>query len=60
MNRLKDEEISLEMKVDLSFVVEIKFFEWLCLIIEEKEVLNLVMEDIKKLRVLGIESNYDI
>lgn len=60
MNRLKDEEIGLEMKVDLSFVVEIKFFEWLCLIIEEKEVLNLVMEDIKKLRVLGIESNYDI
>lgn len=60
MNRLKDEEISLEMKVDLSFVVEIKFFEWLCLIIEEKEVLILVMEDIKKLRVLGIESNYDI
>lgn len=59
LNRSKDEEISLETKADLSSAVEIKPFEWLCSTTEEKEVLNLVMEDIKKSRASGIESNYD-
>lgn len=60
LNRSKDEEISLETKADLSSAVEIKPFEWLCSTTEEKEVLNLVMEDIKKSRASGIESNYDV
>lgn len=59
LNRSKDEEISLETKADFSSAVEIKPFEWLCSTTEEKEVLNLVMEDIKKSRASGIESNYD-
>lgn len=59
LNRSKDEEISFETKADLSSAVEIKPFEWLCSTTEEKEVLNLVMEDNKKSRASGIESNYD-
>ena len=60
LNRSKDEEISLETKADLSSAVEIKPFEWLCSTTEEKEVLRVrVMEDIKKSRASGIESNYD-